>query len=155
MKVSNFFQIKKVNLRVLVLMLVILLTAFFTFSYFKKDGLEHKNVLGEKKANGVDPRQLIKEAADDLAGGRSFEAEKKLKTVLEFKPANSYALTMMGKVNANSQEIEFEINKTLEILTKQPDWQEAWFRLADLYERSGQAEMANYARGKANVLKTT
>lgn len=136
-------------------MLVILLSAFFSFSYFKNDGLVRKNVLGEKKANGVDTRKLNKEAADDFAGGRTFEAEKKLKTVLEFKPANSYALTMMGKVNANSQEIEFEINKTLEILNKQPDWQEAWFRLADLYERSGQTEMADYAKEKAKELKTT
>lgn len=155
MKIDDLFKIRNVSLRGLAFALVLTLTAFFLFSYFKNETLEQKNVLGEKKANGVDTRQLIKEAADDLAGARPFEAEKKLKIILEFKPANSYALTMMGKVNASSQEIEFEINRTLEILTKQPDWQEAWFRLADLYEKSGQAEMADYARGKAKVLKTT
>lgn len=155
MKIDNLFKIRNVSLRGLAFALVMALTAFFLFSYFKNETLEQKNVLGEKKSNGVDTRQLVEEAADDLADGRPFEAEKKLKTVLEFKPANSYALAMMAKVSSNSQEIEFEINKTLEILTKQPDWQEAWFRLADLYERSGQAEMADYARGKAKVLKTT
>lgn len=155
MKISNFLQIRKVNLRVLVFVLVIVLSTFFSLLYFRNDGLARKNVLGEKKSNGVDTRQLVEEAADDLADGRPFEAEKKLKIVLGFKPANSYALAMMAKVSSNSQEIEFEINRTQEILSKQPDWQEAWFRLADLYERSGQAEMADYARGKAKVLKTT
>lgn len=136
-------------------MLVILLAAFFSFSYFKNYELERKNVLGGKKTNGLDTKQLLKEAADDLSNGRPFDAQKKLKIVLEFKPTNSYALEMMGKVSSNSQEVEFEINRTLEILSKQPDWKEAWFRLADLYERSGQAEMAYYARQKAKVLKTT
>lgn len=155
MRFNQVFQIRIISLRLCALVLILLLAAFFTFSYFGNDTFEKKNVLGGKKTNGLDTRELIKEAADDLTSGNTAGAKAKIRSVLAFEPENSYALRMISDIDSNSSEIETEINRTLEILKKQSDWQEAWFRLSDLYERSGQLEMADYAREKAKVLKTT
>lgn len=90
-------------------------------------------------------RELEKEGKPDAA-------REQILAALNFDPVNPYALRFYSEFRAKSADLENEIKMTREILTKRPDYQKAWVRLATLYEYRGQTDLANEARQKAEEL---
>lgn len=151
----NIFFVKE--FKALAGVAVMLLVVFAVIETFQLEsaGLGRAKVLGEKNSSRIDTRVLLNESADYLASGYFKEAEKKLKTILEFEPSNKYAIEMLSKTDLETSELYLEVSRTLEILDKQPDWKTAWERLSYLYERLGDQQLANVARERAKKLKTT
>ena len=66
----------------------------------------------------------------DISGKNFKEASRQLAIVLEFEPNNVYATEMRRKIDWQISEIENEILKTVKIVEVQPNWKEAWIKLA-------------------------
>lgn len=113
------------------------------------------SVLGGKAKSEIDTGELLLSAANDVSKEKYKLAEEKLSTVLTFDPDNVYAREILSRVNSHFGEIEEQITKTLAVLKNQPDWQAAWIKLADLYEKVGEDELSTEAKEKAKRLKTS
>lgn len=113
------------------------------------------HVLGSKSRQDIDIQGLVNQTALDISNKNFREANKHLSIVLEFDPSNVYALEMNRKLDSQVREIEVEILRTLKIVELQPNWKEAWLKLADLYEKVGKSELAEEARERAKGLKTS
>lgn len=140
-----------VVLSVLIIFSLVLL--FISFGDFLKN-TGHK-ILGDKSSQDIDIKKLVNQAALDISHKNFEEADKHLAIVLEFEPNNVYSIEMKRKLVLQIEEIEIEILKTLKIVEMQPNWREAWIKLADLYEKAGHSNLAANAREKARNLKTS
>lgn len=107
------------------------------------------------KAEEVDINKNLEQAAENIALGQISQAVQKLKFVLEFEPNNVYANEMNGNLVRELDNVEREITRTLEIIHLQPNWKEAWVKLADLYEKTGNFKLEAEAREKARSLRTS
>lgn len=128
----------------------LLFTSFGDF--LRNDG---NYVLGSKSKQGIDIKELVNRAALDISQENFKEASRRLAIVLEFEPSNVYAIEMNRKLVLQIKEIEKDILKTTKIVEMQPNWREAWIKLADLYEKAGNSKLATEAREKAKGLKTS
>lgn len=117
----------------------------------------NKSVASAKstRAQDVDINKFLEQAAEDAASSRINEAKQKLKIVLEFDPNNIYANEMNNNLVRELDGVESEISRTLAVINLQPNWKEAWIKLADLYEKAGNSKLASEAREKARSLKTS
>ncbi|GEM_PF-5630510 len=79
-------------------------------------------------------------------------ARKQLLTVLNFDPANPYALSFYSALAVKSANLGEETAKIREVLALRPDYQRAWAKLATLYEYQGKVDLANDAKQKAAEL---
>lgn len=158
---QNFRTISRKNVRwfgrlgLVAIVMVGFLLCLFIASPKGFMGLGGNKVLGTQKGPGVDIKDLLSQAAGDIETQRISAAREKLSIVLAFEPKNPYALEMTRKVQVQLDELEAEISMTLSILNKQPNWKEAWIKLADLYDKAGNVELASDAREKAKSLKTS
>ena len=143
------------------LVLVLLVFAIFLFSLFfipaDLNFIKSESVKGAVSVqNGnVDVSKFLAQAAEDIALGRMNEARQKIDIVLEFDPSNIYANEMHSNLTGSHRDVEREISQTLQVIKLQPNWREAWVKLADLYERAGNPKLAAEAREKARGLKTS
>lgn len=133
---------------------------FFLISlFFGKIGgfLEFNNlkVLGGKFQPDLDVQKLVNEAALDISTQNFKNARGKIATVLVFDPDNVYALEMNRKLVVQISEINEEISETIRVVKMQPNWREAWLKLADLYDKAENDDLASEARKKARILKTS
>lgn len=136
------------------------LAIFFLSWFFESSNIffkQNESVSGAKsaKTQDVDIKMNLVQAAQDAASGKINEAREKLKIVLEFEPDNIYANDMNSKITREFEGVEKEISRTLQIINLQPNWKEAWVKLADLYDKAGNAKLAAEAREKARSLKTS
>lgn len=126
---------------------------FTNFGDFLRNDANY--VLGSKSRQGIDIKELVNRAALSISRQNFKEAGRELAIILEFEPNNVYAIEMNRKLESRVKEVEFEILKTLKIVEMQPNWREAWIKLAELYEKVGNSELAEDARQKARGLKTS
>lgn len=134
---------------------IFLLTVFFESSRLKFDSSKSLAAAKNIRVQGVDIDDYLKSASEDVAYGRITEARQKLNIILEFEPDNKYAFQIFNNLFGESDDIEKQISRTLTIINIQPNWKDAWVRLADLYEKAGNPKLATEARERARGLKTS
>ena len=166
MKLTHYFRIisRKLlsNFETYTRILIILgvLSIFFLISVYDPSNIffgQIKSVAGARNSKdmGVNVDAILRQAAEDAALGRISEARDKLKIVLVFEPNNIYANGINSNLESKLDEINKEISETLEIVNLQPNWKEAWVKLAELYDKTGNLKLAAEAREKARGLKTS
>lgn len=151
--IQNFAHISR-WIMVFVISFVFLIGLFYVgFGNFLK--ISEGQVLGDESRQDIDIERFVNQAALDISHQNLKEARRLLSIILEFEPGNVYAIEMNRKLVLQFNEVEKDILKTLKIVEVQPNWREAWIKLADLYEKTGNSKLAAEAREKARNLKTS
>lgn len=104
------------------------------------------------KNNPADTSLRIKYVLELLDQGKYADAQTQLKIGYDFDKKNVYLNGLLNKILVNSGEIGGEIEKTLAVLNKIPDYGGGWARLSSLYETVGKQDQADLARAKAREL---
>jgi len=82
-------------------------------------------------------------------------AREELQTALGLDSKNVFALNELENINViDAALIEQEIHKVQEILNRRPDYALAWTKLAILYQRLGENDLAIKAMERANSLNS-
>lgn len=130
-------------------LLGIFIASFFA-SYLFFQNNSNRQVLGESlKIDPANTKVRLQFARELLAQGKEAEARENLKTLLLFDPKNTYASDMLSDNLSNSKEIKMDLEATIEVTNKRPDYKAAWERLSNLYEILGDFENARVARERA------
>lgn len=146
----QFTQIYRNIYRIVLTLLVIGVSIAFTAS---QKSAPKSPPLEQRVNKAPQDINLRLEYAGELGAKNQIDAARKqLLTVLNFDPANPYALSFYSTLLVKSTNLGGEIVKIREILALRPDYQRAWAKLATLYEYQGKADLANDAREKAAEL---
>lgn len=134
------------------LTIFVLATFLIFFSIGANAKRESINKKLDKNPQNVNLRlALAKELEDKNLMG---EARGEILTALNFDSNNPYALNFLNEIGSRSTDLSTQIEKTQAVTKMRPDYQQAWAKLAILYEQAGNENSSRDARIKSEELKS-
>jgi len=147
---SRIFSRKYLNFFFFVksLILFVIVVAFGLLIY-SGDGIRYKNTLGSKNTSKLD-KIYLQEGIRLYELGRFEESKRNIEAALEINPLNVEVIDVYQRfIESDLENLDAEIVKTKEVLSKRPDYATAWLKLSILYKQIGENEMSETARVEA------
>ncbi len=134
-----------------IVLAVAILAGVFVFT-LQERGTKQKSLASTVSSNRENIAWRLMYAKELEQKGDTEQARKQILISLNFAPKDPYALASYGRLLSKSNDLGAQITKTKDIVARRPDYQQAWAKLALLYEYEGESGLANAARQKSEEL---